>query len=161
MAEQFESLELELARQKVIRADYSLLDAYYQLTIAGPEAIATAAIAQGVNVDRVTLERNLANFTTLLASHRPQLKSILEELDKIIDLLDENAVLDENTMKARLMNILELLKQVGEYMSVTGKYITQPNIGWSLDSPPTQQHWTDDNLLKEAYDLISELIERI
>ena len=151
------TIELELSRMRVIQADYSLLDTYYKLTTLGPGAITAAAITQGANVDRVALERDIANFTTFLERHHPQLSSICEDLDEIIDLLNDNAGLDENTVKARLMNILEILKQVGEYLSVTGKYTTRLKISWSATSPPTNQYWTDDNLLKEAYDMILSL----
>ena len=155
------TIELELARTRVIRTDCGLLDAYYKLTTSGPGAIAAAAIAQGANVGRVTLERNIANLTAFLESHRPQLVSIYDDLDEIIDLLNDNAGLDESDVKARLTNILERLKQVGEYLSVTGRRVGDLNISWSATSPPTTQYWTDDNLLKEAYDMISEFIERV
>lgn len=154
MVEQFGStLELELARQKVIRADCGFLGMYYELTTRELGEFDT----QGVNVDRA----GIAILAALLAKHHPQLVSIYDDLGEIIDLLNDNAGLDGSNVKARLMNMLEKLKQVGKYLSVTGKRIGELKTSYSTNPPSTEHHWTDNNLLKEAYDLISEFVERV
>ena len=159
-------IELELSRGKVIQTDYALLKQYYWLTDRGPDGHIETTIAQNTHVDRVALERDTTNFITFLATRHPQLQSICKDLDEVIDMLYDNTIFDKNTVQTRLMvqdrlmNILEILKEAGECLSVTGEYITRLGIGWSIVPPPPQHYWNDDNLLKEAYDLISEFIER-
>ena len=138
------TLELELAMQKIIQTDYSLLDSYYLLNES--------------NVVDVSVARRLDALKEVIRTFQPKLRSICSDLDEIIDLLNDNDGLNENPVQPRLMNILQTLKTVGEYGSITGKRINSLASSWSL--VPSTEKWTDDNLLKEAYDLISEFIER-
>ena len=153
------TLELELARMRIIRADYGLLDAYCELNRPGAGAIAEAFANQDANINQITFEREIADFIKILGRFHPQLKSVHDDLDEIIDLLNDNAGLDESNVRVRLTNILETLKEVGQYLSITGRRIGGLNKSWSIT--PNSAKWTDDNLLKEAHDLISEFIERV
>ena len=143
-------LQLEVARMRVIQADYCLLKAHYKMNEAGAESIAAALVAQGIDAEQSVIEASIANLTASLKNDHPRLESIEEDLKKIIDSPDDNNV------NVRLISILERLKQVGEHLCVTHSR----NISWSTSTSQTQiSRWTDDNLLKEAHDIISEIIE--